>query len=106
MWQDLRFGVRMLSRNPGFAAVAVVALALGIGVNATVFSLVNGVLFQITFSVQRAHSRVVGSTWLKPLAAIFTSLNSDACTRYLRATVTPDRLTAVPAWMVRGTVDP
>src|SRR5215475_11700315 len=46
MWQDLRFGVRTLSKNPGFAAVAIVALALGIGANVTVFSLVNGILFK------------------------------------------------------------
>src|SRR5437764_8844248 len=46
MWQDLRFGVRALAKNPGFAAVAIMALALGIGANATVFSLVNGILFK------------------------------------------------------------
>src|SRR5262249_9160952 len=46
MWQDLRFGIRTLSKNPGFAGVAIVALALGIGANATVFSLVNGILFK------------------------------------------------------------
>jgi len=46
MWHDLRFAFRTLSKNPGFAAVAIVALALGIGANATVFSLVNGILFK------------------------------------------------------------
>jgi putative ABC transport system permease protein len=44
--EDLRFGLRTLSKNPGFTAVAVTALALGIGVNATVFSLSNAVLFK------------------------------------------------------------
>ncbi|MEK6301933.1 MAG: ABC transporter permease [Acidobacteriota bacterium] len=46
LWQDLKFGVRALIKNPGFAAVAVITLALGIGVNSTVFSIVNAYLFQ------------------------------------------------------------
>ncbi len=44
--EDVRFGLRTLSNNPGFTAVAITALALGIGVNATVFSLANAVLFK------------------------------------------------------------
>jgi predicted permease len=44
--QDIKFGVRRLAREPGFTAVVVVALALGIGVNTTVFTLVNAVLFR------------------------------------------------------------
>src|ERR1700704_3826740 len=44
MFQDLRLGIRMLMRTPGFTAVVVLTLAVGIGANVALFSVVNGVL--------------------------------------------------------------
>ncbi len=63
--QDLRFGVRMLRRNPGFSTLAILCLTLGIGANAAVFSWIEGVLLR-PFPLVERQDRMVALAGTKP----------------------------------------
>ena len=64
-WQDVRYSLRMIVKAPGFAAIAILTLALGIGANTTIFSWINSALLNPVPGLARP-SEVVSLTLSKP----------------------------------------
>ena len=62
IWHDMRYGLRQLRKSPGFTAIAVLSLALGIGANTAIFSMINGILYK-SLPVHNPHElRVINWT--------------------------------------------
>src|SRR5215471_3723638 len=78
---DLRLAVRMLRKNPGFTSIAVVTLALGIAVNATMFSMVSA--FLLRRPPGREPTRIVDISGVNPVQSFQSDLNGVSAPNYL-----------------------
>ena len=78
LWQDLRYGARMLLRNPGFSAVVALGLALGIGANTAILSTVNGFILR-PLPVEKPDELVVPFWGSKNKAQVWGGLSYANC---------------------------
>ena len=101
--QDIKYGVRVLAKNPGYAAAAIIVLALGIGANSAIFSVVNTVLLR-PLPYQDA-SRIV-QVWHVPPQASFPGMKTfSVCpANYLDWRAQNDVFDSMAAYHFRGAV--
>ena len=94
--QDLRYGLRVLARNPGFAAIAVLTLALGIGANTAIFSIVDAVLLR-SVPYQESNRLV----WISSINPHFNNLSESSGPDYLDWKRQADIFDSVAAFQAR-----
>jgi putative ABC transport system permease protein len=105
-WQDMRFGLRMLMKKPGFTLTAVLTLALGIGANTAIFSVVNSVLLKPL--PYKEPQRLVMVNHHYPKLDLKASVSAIGYTHYRDNSQTFENLMAFSPWQVNltGTGEP
>lgn len=101
LFQDLRYGVRMLLKQPGFTVVAVVALALGIGANTAIFSVVNAILLR-PFNYKDSE-RLVQINHNYPKLDLKASVSASGYTHYREHSDSFEEVSAGTGWPVNLT---
>lgn len=106
LWQDLRYGFRMLFRNPAFTVVAVITVALGIGANSSIFSVVNAILLRPLGYQQPERLVVLNHNY--PKLDLKASVSAVGFRHYVEVNRSFETMAALTGWNVNltGTGEP